>query len=88
VKRQPAGDQDIRRPASLAAVAARASVSESTVSRVLRGSDLVAKVTRQRVQAAIAELDYQPSKASRGDDRDRRLATMADVGARAGVGGR
>ncbi len=52
---------------------------------MLRGSDLVAQVTRQRVQAAIAELDYQPNKASRGD-RDRRLATMADVGARAGVG--
>ena len=35
-------------------MAARAAVSESTVSRVLRGSDLVAKVTRQRVEAALA----------------------------------
>jgi LacI family transcriptional regulator len=70
---------------SLAAVAAHAEVSESTVSRVLRGSDLVAQVTRRRVQAAIAELDYQPGKSTRGV-RDRRPATMADVGARAGVG--
>ncbi|MBJ7598044.1 MAG: substrate-binding domain-containing protein [Candidatus Dormibacteraeota bacterium] len=60
-------------------------MSESTVSRVLRGSSLVAQVTRQRVQAAIAELDFQPSKDARGG-RDRRLATMSDVGARAGVG--
>jgi LacI family transcriptional regulator len=60
-------------------------VSESTVSRVLRGSSLVARLTRQRVQAAIADLDYQPSNDSRGG-RQRRLATMADVGARAGVG--
>jgi LacI family transcriptional regulator len=52
---------------------------------VLRGSSLVAQVTRQRVQAAMAELDYQPSKDIRSG-RDRRLATMADVGALAGVG--
>jgi LacI family transcriptional regulator len=51
----------------------------------MRGSSLVAEETRQRVQAAIAELDYRPNRAGRSAG-DRRPATMADVGARAGVG--
>jgi LacI family transcriptional regulator len=45
----------------------------------------VAQVTRQRVLAAIEELHYQPARAFR-DRSSRRLATMADVGALAGVG--
>lgn len=49
---------------------------------MLSGSALVAEETRRRVEAAIAELNYHPAETG----RERRPATMADVGARAGVG--
>ncbi len=42
-------------------VAQRAGVSIATVSRVVRGIGPVSDATRQRVEAAIAELDYRPS---------------------------
>lgn len=42
-------------------VAQRAGVSIATVSRVVRGIGPVSDRTRQRVEAAIAELDYRPS---------------------------
>jgi LacI family transcriptional regulator len=47
------------------AVAERADVSISTVSRVLRGSAPVASGTRDRVLAAVAELGYTPSQSAR-----------------------
>jgi LacI family transcriptional regulator len=52
---------------------------------VLKGSHLVNEATRKRVQAAIAELHYGPDRASRARG-GRRMATIADVASRAGVG--
>jgi LacI family transcriptional regulator len=46
---------------------------------------MVSPTTRQRVQAAIAELGFRPGAAAR-TVLEKRPATMADVGARAGVG--
>ncbi|RMF18621.1 MAG: LacI family transcriptional regulator [Gammaproteobacteria bacterium] len=42
-------------------VAARAGVSQATVSRVLNGNPRVSAVNRQRVEAAIQELGYRPN---------------------------
>ncbi len=53
------------RPAVMADVASRAGVSHMTVSRVLNGSPSVSDPTRQRVLAAMAELDYRPNVAAR-----------------------
>ena len=47
-------------------VARRAGVSSMTVSRVINGSDRVSPATRQRVEEAIAELGYVPSRLARG----------------------
>jgi LacI family transcriptional regulator len=47
-------------------VAKRAQVSISTVSRVLNGLDRVHPATRERIQAAMVELGYQPSALARG----------------------
>ncbi|MFN8621632.1 MAG: LacI family DNA-binding transcriptional regulator [Chloroflexota bacterium] len=46
-------------------VASMAGVSKATASRVLNGNDRVDPETRDRVLAAIAELDYAPSAAAR-----------------------
>ncbi len=46
-------------------VAARAGVSHQTVSRVLNNSTEVTPETRDRVNAAIAELDYRPNANAR-----------------------
>jgi len=47
-------------------VARLSGVSSMTVSRVINGSDNVRPVTRQRVERAIAELGYVPSRLARG----------------------
>ena len=52
------------RTSSMEDVAARAGVSVSTVSRALRGSPLVSDQTRQRVQAAAADLSFAVSRAA------------------------
>src|SRR5215217_3994376 len=52
--------------ATIDVVARRAQVSISTVSRVLNGLDRVHPLTRERVLAAITELNYQPSAYARG----------------------
>jgi DNA-binding LacI/PurR family transcriptional regulator len=49
----------------MADVAARAGVSHQTVSRVLNGSAQVREATRERVLAAMRELDYRPNLAAR-----------------------
>ena len=46
-------------------VAARAGVSIATVSRVLRGTAPVSEQTRRRVQDAVAELQFTPSRSAR-----------------------
>ena len=52
--------------ASIEDVAAKANVSISTVSRVLNRRNLVNPKTRQRVEDAIAELNYRPNVFARG----------------------
>jgi DNA-binding LacI/PurR family transcriptional regulator len=46
-------------------VARRAGVSRSTVSNVVRGSELVSEATRKKVERAIAEFGYQPNVIAR-----------------------
>lgn len=53
------------RQPTLGDVAQLAAVSPSTVSNVVRGSDVVASRTRRRVQAAIDELGYRPNALAR-----------------------
>jgi DNA-binding LacI/PurR family transcriptional regulator len=53
------------RPASIRDVARLAGVSHQTVSRVLNDSPNLHAKTRERVLAAIAELQYRPSAAAR-----------------------
>ncbi|WP_380175740.1 LacI family DNA-binding transcriptional regulator [Kineococcus sp. DHX-1] len=57
-------DAEARVPV-LADVAQLAGVSQQTVSRVVRGSPSVARRTRERVEAAIAEVGYRPNVAAR-----------------------
>lgn len=51
--------------ARLSDVAEKAGVSSQTVSRVVRGSGVVAERTRARVMAIVDELGYQPNLAAR-----------------------
>ena len=51
-------------PSNMADVAERAGVSISTVSRALRGSDLVSSGTAERVRQAAEELDFAVSRAA------------------------
>ncbi|GLY99402.1 LacI family DNA-binding transcriptional regulator [Actinoplanes sp. NBRC 103695] len=51
--------------ATIYEVAQRAGVSIATVSRALRGSELVTEATRARVRAAAAELRFTPNRSGR-----------------------
>jgi LacI family transcriptional regulator len=51
--------------ATIADVAKRAGVSPMTVSRVVNGESNVRSTTRDKVQAAVAELNYIPNQAAR-----------------------
>src|SRR6201996_7721512 len=53
---------DSRPVPTLSAVAKLAGVSSITVSRVVRLPDLVAPETRERVEAAMRQLDYVPNQ--------------------------
>ncbi|MEV6406281.1 LacI family DNA-binding transcriptional regulator [Streptomyces bobili] len=54
------------RQPTIKTVAARAGVGRTTVSRVINGSDLVSADARERVLAAIKELNYVPNSVARG----------------------
>jgi len=66
-----------RRRAAIGDVARLAGVSVGTVSNVLNRPDRVAPVTRERVEAAIAQLDFVPN----GSARQLRVGTITTVGA-------
>ncbi|MFN4114688.1 MAG: LacI family DNA-binding transcriptional regulator [Sphingomonadaceae bacterium] len=51
--------------ANIRDVAARAGVAVKTVSRVLNGHPYVSKALREKVEQAMADLDYRPSVAAR-----------------------
>lgn len=55
----------LQKRATIKDVAARANVSYQTVSRVINNSERVSDATRNRVMAAIEELNYRPSLAAR-----------------------
>ena len=59
--------------ANIRQVAALAGVSHQTVSRVLNGHASIRPATRERVLAAIDELDYRPEprRPRAGDAQDR-----------------
>jgi LacI family transcriptional regulator len=59
-------------------VARRAGVAPITVSRVINNSGYVSPATRQRVEAAIAELQYVPNTLARSL-RSKRTKTIALV---------
>jgi len=57
--------------ATIRDVARLSGVSPMTVSRVINESERVSPDTRRRVEAAIAELGYVPSRLARGLSRQR-----------------
>ena len=63
-------------------VAERAGVSQSTVSYVMSGKRPISQKTRQRVQAVIDELTYQPNAGARAlaSQRTQVIALMAPFG--------
>lgn len=67
-----------RAHATIVDVAARAGVSKSTVSNVVRGAANVSPETRRRVHAAIALLGYRPNAVARNLVR-RRTSTLGIV---------
>ncbi len=61
-------------------VAREAGVSHMTVSRVVRGANLVKRATREKVEAAVNKLEYQPDPALSA------LAAYRTLGSKAGSG--
>src|ERR687883_589181 len=66
----PADESPVRttdRPArrTIYDIARSAGVSPATVSRCLNGSGYVGSAARERIEAAIRALDYEPSQAAR-----------------------
>ncbi|MCC6176038.1 MAG: LacI family DNA-binding transcriptional regulator [Chloroflexi bacterium] len=62
---QASGDGQRSAHGTIYDIAERAGVSLSTVSRCLNQSGYVGAATRTRIEAAIRDLDYQPSQAAR-----------------------
>jgi DNA-binding LacI/PurR family transcriptional regulator len=63
--RRPPHDEPPRRLPTLGDVADLAGVSRSTVSNVVRGSDVVAPRTKRRVLLAVEQLGYRPNALAR-----------------------
>lgn len=55
----------MKKPVTLNDVAQHAQVGTSTVSKVLNGYSDVSDITRERVLAAVQELDFRPNRAAR-----------------------
>ena len=64
-RRETSGPRNGRRTAVMADVAKLAGVSHQTVSRVINDSAHVRPETKQRVLAAMRQLDYRPNRAAR-----------------------
>ena len=66
------------RAATIYDVARLAGVSHQTVSRLLQGYEGIRPQTRERVQKALAELDYRPNLAARSlaTNRSRRIGAL------------
>lgn len=64
-KNRRARDNRGREKPTISDVAERAKVSIATVSRVVNESDSVAEATRERVQAAIDELQFRPDRTAK-----------------------
>lgn len=78
-----AGTGRTRRPGgkvSIYDVAERAGVSHQTVSRVINGHPNIREATRERVERAMAEIDYHPSGIARAlaTSRTRRIGVIVD----------
>ena len=73
-----------QRPAVMADVAELAGVSHQTVSRVLHDSPHVRGDTRERVLAAIRQLDYRPNSMARAlvTGRSKTLGVVSSVAER------
>lgn len=69
------------KPATIYDVARLAGVSHQTVTRYLQGFEGIRPETRERVAAALAELDYQPNAAARllRSRRNNRIGVLADL---------
>ncbi|MEO6117153.1 MAG: LacI family DNA-binding transcriptional regulator [Pseudolysinimonas sp.] len=72
-------DGEVRRSPNMYDVAARAGVSHQTVSRVVNGFESIRPETRDRVQAAIADLGYRRNVAARtlATRRSRAIGVLA-----------
>lgn len=72
---------DTSKIATIYDVAARASVSTKTVSKVVNNLPNVSKATRERVMAAIEELSYRPNQLARSlaTQRSYTLALLCDA---------
>ncbi|WES64348.1 LacI family DNA-binding transcriptional regulator [Microbacter sp. GSS18] len=69
---------DRRRPATVYDVAEAAGVSAQTVSRFLSGYEGIRPVTRAKVEAALARLDYRPNRVAQAlrTRRSRRIGVV------------
>lgn len=73
-----ASEHPSERAATIYDVARLAGVSHQTVSRLLQGYEGIRPQTRERVQKALAELDYRPNLAARSlaTNRSRRIGAL------------